>query len=149
MRASRLIGPVAFALAAAFVPAAALSPAAAQPALVARYSTAQYKSFGSTGAPDRALPPPHRCRDYHYHYVVRPRTADWLLEIRLLDPRGRGLLSDIQISGADPKKGQGTSRICTSNTVAGTFVMRSKLTLRHGNDQQTGYVRRGTFRLHR
>jgi hypothetical protein len=82
--------------------------------------------FGHVGAPDRVLRP--GCHHYRYHYVIKPRSDDWLFETWLRDPRGRNRASGDFAPGSDPKRGHAHFGICRSTVVPGRFTIRARLT---------------------
>jgi hypothetical protein len=81
--------------------------------------------FGHVTAPDRTLRA--GCHDYRYHYVVKPRSDDWLLETWLYDPRGRPRGAGDFAAGSDPKDGHGSFGICRSTVVPGRFTITARL----------------------
>jgi hypothetical protein len=81
--------------------------------------------FGHVRAPDGALRP--GCHHYGYHYVVKPRSHDWLLETWLYDPRGRPRGSGDFAAGSDPRDGHGAFGVCRSTVVPGRFTIRARL----------------------
>jgi hypothetical protein len=81
--------------------------------------------FGHVGAPDQVLRPD--CHRHHYHYVVKPRSDDWILETWLYDPRGRPRGSGDFAAGSDPERGASTFGVCRSTVVSGRFTIKARL----------------------
>ena len=81
--------------------------------------------FGHVRAPDGVLRAD--CHRYRYHYVVKPRSADWFLETWLHDPRGKPRGSGDFADGSDPRRGRATFGVCRSTIVAGRFTITARL----------------------
>lgn len=81
--------------------------------------------FGHVAAADRPLRP--GCHHYRYHYVVKPRSGDWLLETWLADPRGKPRGAGDFTAGSDPKDGHGWFGVCRSTVVPGRFTITARL----------------------
>src|ERR1700710_1284006 len=92
---------------------------------VAPPATAASTRFGHVGAPDGPLRPD--CHHYRYHYVVKPRSDDWILETWLYDPRGKHRGAGDFVPGSDPKRGRASFGICRSTVVPGRFTIRARL----------------------
>jgi hypothetical protein len=82
--------------------------------------------FGHVGAPDRVLR--HGCHHYRYHYIVKPRSDDWVLETWLRDPRGKPRGSGDFAPGSDPRRGRAHFGVCRSTVVPGRFTIKARLT---------------------
>jgi hypothetical protein len=82
-------------------------------------------AYGHVGADDRTLR--RGCHDYPYRYVVKPLSADWILETWLRDPRGKPRGSGDFASGSDPARGRGHFGICRSTVVPGRFTIKARL----------------------
>jgi hypothetical protein len=67
------------------------------------------------------------CHRYGYHYVVRPGSADWMLETWLRDPRGRSRGAGDFAAGSDPRHGRASFGICRADVVPGRFTIRARL----------------------
>jgi hypothetical protein len=81
--------------------------------------------IGHVRAPDQVLRP--GCHRYRYHYVVKVRSSDWMLETWLHDPRGKPRGSGDLADGSDPKRGRATFGVCRSTVVAGRFTIDARL----------------------
>jgi hypothetical protein len=105
--------------------------------------------MGRTWADDGALR--RGCHKYAFHYRVGPPSRQWSLETFLKGPGGKRLASDVILSGADPRRGTKRFDLCRSNTRAGRFTIRSKLTYEDSStgDSRSGWLRPSHFRLHR
>jgi hypothetical protein len=81
--------------------------------------------FGHVSARDGVLRPD--CHRYRYHYVVKPRSDDWILETWLRDPRGKPRGSGDFAPGSDPRRGRASFGICRAAVVAGRFTIKARL----------------------
>ena len=81
--------------------------------------------FGHVGAPDGVLRPD--CHRYRYHYVVKPRSDDWILETWLYDPRGKPRGAGDFAPGSDPRRGRASFGICRTSVVSGRFTIKARL----------------------
>ena len=95
--------------------------------LVAAPAAAWDADFGRAWRDDGVLRP--GCKDYGFRYRVRPKSHDWMLELFLVDPDGKGLGTVPKDSDIDPKRGRGTFEICRYTTRPGRFKIRGKLTI--------------------
>jgi len=95
------------------------------PLLVAGQAEAGSTRFGQVSARDGVLRPD--CHRYRYHYVVKPRSNDWILETWLQDPRGRHRGAGDFLAGSDPKRGRASFGICRTSVVPGRFTIKARL----------------------
>ena len=82
-------------------------------------------TFGRLWAGDKVLR--EGCHNYGYHYVVRPRTNDWLFETFLHAPSGRTIASNTVDSGVSRKRDASHFRFCNDVTRPGRFKITGKL----------------------
>ncbi len=87
---------------------------------------AYQEKFGRVWRADGVLHP--GCRTYDYHYVVRPRADDWVLETFLSGPGGKQLGSDAVQKAAHNRRGTRDFKVCRATTHPGRFKIRGKLT---------------------
>jgi hypothetical protein len=81
--------------------------------------------FGHVNAPDGVLRPD--CHRYRYHYVVKPRSDDWIFETWLYGPGGRHRGAGDFAPGSDPKRGHASFGICRSAVSPGRFTIKARL----------------------
>jgi hypothetical protein len=93
--------------------------------VAASASSAWTTAYGHVGAPDRTLLA--GCHRYRYHYVVKPGSADWMLETWLYDPRGRPRGAGDFATGSDPMDGHGSFGVCRATVVPGRFTITARL----------------------
>ena len=112
--------------------------------------------FGRVWAADKVLR--EGCHNYRYHYVVRPRTNNWLFETFLHGPGGRTIASNAMDSRGNAKRGANHFRFCNDVTRPGRFKIAGKLTWQTCNDlpgplheckNHVRWVRSGYFRMRR
>lgn len=101
-------------------------------------SAADFAAWGSFTVPRHKLR--KGCHRYGYRYRVAPPTPDWALEVFLTDRRGRGIGSEIVLSGSNPTAGARSFTICRSTTVPGRFLLRGKLTYADYPEQYAGWI---------
>jgi len=89
------------------------------------------------------------CHGYRYHWAIRPRTNDWLLETFLRDPRGNRLASGMFDSDSEQKRDHSRFRFCRYSTRPGRFTIHAKLTWYNGYTEHTVWLDPSHFRLHR
>jgi hypothetical protein len=124
--------------------------------LVSPAQAAGDTTFGRLWASDRVLR--EGCHNYRYHYVVRPRTNDWIFETFLHAPSGRTIASNVMDPGANAKRGANHFRFCNDVTRPGRFKITGKLTWQTCNGlpgpanecrKHVRWVKPGSFRLRR
>ena len=103
--------------------------------------------YGHTGAANRVLR--SGCHGYRYHWVIKPRTNDWLLETYLRDPRGTHLASGMFDSDSEQKRDHSRFRFCRYSTRPGRFTIKAKLTWYNGYTEHHVWLDPSHFRLHR
>ena len=89
------------------------------------------------------------CHGYRYHWVLKPRTNDWLFETFLIDPSGRKLASGMLDSDSEQKRDHSRFRFCRYSTRPGRFTIRARLTWYDGYTDHHVWLNASHFRLHR
>ncbi|MCL8026279.1 hypothetical protein [Nocardioides bruguierae] len=132
---------------AALLAVALLAALLALPATSAEAGTQhRMAEYGKTAAKDRAMK--RGCKNYSYRYRVRPPTQDaWGLETFLIDRDGEQVASGAFLYGGDPRHGTGSFRFCRSQTRAGRFTIRAKLTYYDGWTKYEGWIAPTHFRI--
>lgn len=132
-----LVSFLAFLLAAAMV---VVSPTAASSAEVE-------PGWGRIVVRDAVLRP--GCHEYQWRYRLSPPAEEWAVDLVLLGPGRARLASDQLLSESEPRRGTRAFRICSVTTRPGRFVVRAKVTVRDGWDQEVGQLPPERFRLRR
>jgi hypothetical protein len=89
------------------------------------------------------------CRNYRYRYeITAPDDGYWDLNVTLVDPRGKKVWFGYLYDGANPDKGRATFRLCRSQSVPGTYKLKSVVSVQDFADAETkGRLKTTAFRL--
>ena len=124
------------------------------PGAVPAAHAVEYKHWGRAAAPDQELR--RGCHDYRYHYRVNAPSHDWLIEIFVKSPTGKGLWTDNFTSQApanDPEKARAHFEVCRASTRPGRHKLKMRVTWYDPDDllhtPHTAWVRPTYFRLYR
>jgi hypothetical protein len=136
LRTSRALLPaLALLLAAYAVPATAATPAT------------DAGSGASGWAQGRSGPLHDGCHRYTYRYGVDVPTESWSLEVRIVDPAGKAVATDLLHAATEAAAGRRGYRLCKPSTRAGRFTVRARLVTIDGWTTEAVALERTHFRL--
>ena len=104
-------------------------------------------TWGRTSSADHVLK--KGCERYRYRYRVTAPDREWMAEVFLVDPRGRGVGSRSFHTPADPAQGAPRWKLCRATAGYGRYTIRMKVTWSDGYEQHSGWVKPSYFRMTR
>jgi len=104
-------------------------------------------TWGRTASADHQLR--KGCQRYQYRYRVTAPSEDWMAEVFLVDPRGRGVGSRSFHTPEDAARGTRTWKLCRASVVPGRYTIRMKITWADSYEQHRGWARPTHFRMTR
>ena len=104
-------------------------------------------TWGRTASADHQLKA--GCHRYQYRYRVTAPSDEWMAEVFLVDPRGRGVGSRSFHTPEDRAHDVRTWKLCRTTAGPGRYTIRMKVTWSEGYEQHSGWVRSTHFRMTR
>jgi hypothetical protein len=89
------------------------------------------------------------CQRYRYRYRVTAPDDEWMAEVFLIDPRGRGVGSRSFHTPEDPATGAPAWKLCRATAGYGRYTIRMKVTWSDGYENHSGWVKPTYFRMTR
>lgn len=110
-------------------------------------SAPRRQSWGRTFMSDKVLR--GGCHRYAFRYKITAPNDEWLAQIFLVNPRGKGLGTQVVDAAYDPPKDRLTWKVCRPTTVYGKHKVKMRVTYSTYRETHTMNVKTTTFRFNK